>query len=143
MSFDTCWEVRPPAGQPGMPLDDLLARLAVSFPVHTFDHEIARQGALKRLAALQALSDSIPIPVPEAILAEYRDAYPVDVVLADSPDASEAILKFRIWPEPDRSVAKIHVVFATEDHYLAGRNLLDHMVESLEWAEPVDITDET
>lgn len=126
-----------------MPLADLLARLADAFPVHTFDPEGARQGALRRLAALQAITiNSIPVPVPEEIVASYRDAYPVDVVLADSPDAPEAKLKFTIWPEPDRSVTKVQVVFATDGHYLAGRALLARMVESLGWGEAVDVTDE-
>jgi hypothetical protein len=143
MSFHTCWEVRPTGGRPGMPLADLLARLAAAFPVHTFDPEGGRQGALRRLAALQAITiDSIPVPVPEEIVASYRDAYPVDVVLADSPDAGEAVLKFTIWPEPDRSVTKVQVVFATDGHYRAGRILLARMVESLGWGEAVDVTDE-
>jgi hypothetical protein len=145
MSFHTCWEVRPTGGQPGMPLADLLARLADAFPVHTFDPEGARQAALRRLAALQAITiDSIPVPVPvpEEIVASYRDAYPVDVVLAGSPDAGEAVLKFTIWPEPDRSVTKVQVVFATDGHYRAGCALLARMVESLGWGEAVDVTDE-
>ena len=97
MSFHTCWEVRPTGGQPGMPLADLLARLADAFPVHEFDHEGARQGALRRLAALQSMTmptasgETIPLPVPEEIVASYRDAYPVNVVLADSPGAEEAV----------------------------------------------------
>src|SRR6187455_83501 len=112
MSFHTCWEVRPAGGQSGMPLADLLARLADAFPIHNFDADGARQKALCRLAALQAITiDSIPAPVPEEIVASYRDAYPVDVVLANSTDAEEAALKFTIWPERDRSVAKIQVVF--------------------------------
>jgi hypothetical protein len=124
-------------------LADLLARLADAFPVHTFDPEGARQGALRRLAALQSITiDSIPVPVPEEIVASYRDACPVNVVLADSPDAEEAALKFTIWPEPDRSVMKVQVVFATDAHYVAGRALLARMVESLGWGEAVDVTDE-
>ena len=143
MSFHTCWEVRPTGGQPGMPLADLLARLADAFPVHTFDPEGGRQGALRRLAALQAITiDSIPVPVPEEIVASYRDAYPVDVVLADSADAGETVLRFTIWPEPDRSVTKVQVVFAADGHYRAGRTLLARMVESLGWGEAVDVTDE-
>jgi hypothetical protein len=91
-----------------MPLADFLARLAGAFPVRKFDPEGARQGALRRLAALQSITmDSIPVPVPEEIVASYRDAYPVEVVLADSPDAGEAVLKFTIWPEPDRSVSRV------------------------------------
>jgi hypothetical protein len=126
-----------------MPLADLLARLADAFPVHKFDPEGARQNALRRLAALQSLTiNSIPVPVPEEILASYRDGYPVDVVLANSPDAKEAVLKFTIWPEPDRSVTKVQVVFATDGHYRAGRALLARMVESLGWGKPVDVTDE-
>src|SRR5262245_50074577 len=143
MTFHSCWEVRPIGGQPGVPLADLLARLAAAFPVHTFDPEGARQGALRRLAALQSLTmDSIPVPVPEEIVASYRDAYPVDVVLANSPDAEDAVLKFTIWPEPDRSVAKIQVVFATDGHYLAASALLARLVESLGWGDAVDVTDE-
>ena len=148
MSFHTCWEVRPTGGQPGMPLADLLARLADAFPVHKFDHEGARQGALRRLAALQSMTmptasgETIPLPVPEEVVAAYRDAYPVAVVLANSPDAEEAVLRFTIWPEPDRSVTKVQVVFATDGHYRAGRALLARMVESLGWGEAVDVTDE-
>ena len=148
MSFHTCWEVRPTGGQAGMPLADLLARLADAFPVHKFDPEGARQGALRRLAALQSMTmptaygETIPLPVPKEIVMSYRDACPVAVVLADSPDAREGVLKFTIWPEPDRSVTKVQVVFATEGHYLVGRALLDRMVESLGWGEAVDVTDE-
>ena len=92
---------------------------------------------------MQAITmNSIPVPVPEEIVASYRDACPVNVFLADSPDAGEAVLKFTIWPEPDRSVTKVQVVFATEGHYLVGRALLDRMVESLGWGEAVDVTDE-
>jgi hypothetical protein len=86
--------------------------------------------------------ETIPVPVPEEIVASYRDAYPVDVVLADNPDAEEAVLKFTIWPEPDRSVTKIQVVFATEGHYRAGSSLLARLVMSLGWGQAVDVTDE-
>jgi hypothetical protein len=89
-----------------------------------------------------ASGETIPLPVPEEIVASYRDAYPVNVVLADSPGAEEAVLKFTIWPEPDRSVTKVQVVFATVDHYRAGSALLARMVEALGWGEAVDVTDE-
>ena len=39
-------------------------------------------------------------------------------------------------------LTKVQVVFATNGHYLAGRALLARMVESLEWGEAVDVTDE-
>ena len=95
------------------------------------------------LAALQSTTlDSIPVPVPDEIVAFYRDAYPVAVVLANSPDADEAVPKFTIWPESDRSVTKVQVVFATDGHYRVGRTLLARMVESLGWGEAVDVTDE-
>jgi hypothetical protein len=131
-----------------MPLADLLARLADAFPVHKFDPEGARQRALRRLAVLKSMTiptvsgETIPLPVPEEVVASYRDGYPVDVVLADSPDAEEAVLKFTIWPEPDRSVTKIQVVFATEGHYRAGSPLLARLVMSLGWGQAVDVTDE-
>jgi hypothetical protein len=139
VSFHTCWGVKPTDGQPGMPLEDLLARLADAFPVHKFDAEGARQGALRRLAALQAITD--PVPIPEEILAYYRDAYPVDVVLADSPDAEEAVLNFTVWPERDRSVSRVLVFFATEEHQRAGCVLLARLAEVLGW-EAEDVSDE-
>jgi hypothetical protein len=131
-----------------MPLADLLARLADAFPVHKFDPEGARQGALRRLALLKSMTmttasgETIPLPIPEEVVASYRDAYPVAVVLADTPDAEEAVLKFTVWPEPDRSVTKIQVVFATEGHYRAGSSLLARLVMSLGWGQAVDVTDE-
>ena len=75
-------------------------------------------------------------------MASIPRAYPVDVVLANSPDAEEAVLRFTIWPEPDRSVTKVQVVFATDGHYRAGSALLARMVESLGWGKAVDVTDE-
>jgi hypothetical protein len=122
-----------------MPLDDLLARLADAFPVHKFDAEGARQGALRYLAALSAITD--PVRIPEEILAYYRDAYPVDVVLADSPGAEEAVLNFTVWPERDRSVSRVLVRFATEEHQRAGCVLLARLTEALGW-EAEDVSDE-
>jgi len=139
LSFHICWGVKPTDGQPGMPLADLLARLSASFPVHKFDPESARQGALRRLAALQAITN--PVPIPEEILAYYRDAYPVDVVLADSPDADVAVLNFTVWPERDRSVSKVLVYFATEEQQRAGCFLLARLADVLGW-EAEDVTGE-
>jgi hypothetical protein len=79
--------------------------------------------------------------MPEEILAYYRDAYPVDVVLADSPDAEEAALDFTVWPERDRSVSRVLVRFATEGHQRAGCVLLARLAEVLGW-EAEDVSDE-
>lgn len=122
-----------------MPLADLLDRLAGAFPVHTFDPEGGRQGALQRLAALQAVTN--PVPMPEEVLACYRDAYPVDVVLADGPDAGAAVLNFTVWPEPDGVVSRVLVRFATEEHQRAGIVLLARVAEALGWMAE-DVSDE-
>jgi hypothetical protein len=139
VSFHTCWSVKPTDGQSGMPLEDLVARLADAFPVHKFDAEGARQGALRYLAALEAITN--PVRIPEEILAYYRVAYPVDVVLADSPGAEDAVLSFSIWPEQDRSVSEVLVRFATEEHQRAGCVLLARLAETLGW-EAEDVSDE-
>jgi hypothetical protein len=131
--------VKPADGQPGTPPADLLAQLADAFPVHKFDAEGARQGALRRLAALQAITD--PLPMPEEILAYYRDAYPVDVVLADGLDAGAPVLNFIVWPEPDRAVSRVLVRFATEEHQRAGSVLLARVAEALGWMAE-DVSDE-
>ena len=141
MSYHSCWAVKPDDGQPGMPLADLLARLAEAFPVHKFDAEGARQGALRYLAALEAITD--PVRIPEEILAHYRNAHPVDVVLADGPDADAAVLKFSVWPEPesDGVVTGVLVRFATEEEQRAGCVLLARVAEALGWIAE-DVTDE-
>jgi hypothetical protein len=131
--------VKPADGQPGMPLADLLARLAEAFPVHKFDPESARQGALRQLAALEAITD--PVRIPEEILSYYREAYPVDVVLADSPDSEGVVLDFSVWPERDRSVSKVLVRFVTEEHQRAACVLLSRMAEVLGWVAE-DVIDE-
>jgi hypothetical protein len=122
-----------------MPLADLLARLAGAFPVHTFDPEGGRQGALQRLAALQAVTN--PVPMPEEVLAYYRDAYPVDVVLADGPSVGAAVLSFTVWPEPGGAVSRVLVRFATEEHQRAGGVLLARVAEALGWMTE-DVSDE-
>src|SRR5262245_9302501 len=127
MSFHTCWDVKSADGKEAMPLDDVLARLAGAFPVHQFDPEGARQNALRRLAALEAIKT---VPMPEEILAYYRDAYPVDVVLADGDDP-EAVLKFSIWPAKDRTVNRIQVYFMTEERQRAAGYLLSRMADCL------------
>lgn len=138
MSFHTCWEVTPAEGDPGLLLDDLLARLAEAFPVHQFDSEGARQSALRRLAAMESLS--LSSPVPEELLAQYRDAYPVHVILVDG-DNEDANLDFTIWPEKDNSVKAIQVCFATEEHQRAAGYLLTRLAECLGW-ETLDVSDE-
>lgn len=120
-----------------MPLADLLTRLAGAFPVHEFDPESARASALRRLAALQRL----PIPVPEEVLAAYRDASPVEVVLADRAGADEAVLDFTIWPERDGSVLGVQVCFATEEDQRVGSVLLVRLASILGW-ESEDVSDE-
>ena len=124
-----------------MPLTELLARLAEAFPVHKFDAEGGRQNALRQLAALQAITD--PVRIPEEILAYYRDAHPVDVVLADGLDADAAMLNFSVWPEPetDGVVARVLVRFATEEHQREAAVLLSRLADVLDW-EAEDVTDE-
>ena len=139
MAFRTCWSVKPTDGLPGMPLADLLARLAGAFPFHTFDPDRGRRGALERLAALQAVTN--PVSMPEEVLAYYRNAYPVDVVLADGPDAGAAELRFSVWPDPDGPVSRVLVRFATEEHQRAGTVLLARVAEALGWMAE-DVSDE-
>ena len=137
MSFHTCWGVKPTDGQPGMPLTEFLARLAEAFPVHQFDAEAGRQGALGRLAALQNLS----VPVPEELVAFYRDARPVDVALADTDEAGLAALHFIVWPEKEGSVSEVKVYFGSEEHQREAAVLLARLAEMLGW-EAEDVTDE-
>jgi hypothetical protein len=122
-----------------MSLADLLARLAGAFPTHKFDPQSARQRALERLAALQAVTN--PVPIPEEMLAYYRNAYAVDVVLADGPGTGAAVLNFTVWPEPDGAVSRVLVRFATEEDQRAGRVLLARAAEALEWGAE-DVSDE-
>jgi len=137
VSFHTCWGVKPTDGQTRMPLEDLLARLADAFPVHKFDAEGARQGALRRLEALQKLS----IAVPEEVLASYRDAHPVAVSLADTNEEGLAALDFIVWPEKDGSVSGVKVYFVSEEHQREAAVLLARLAEVLGW-EAEDVTDE-
>ena len=139
LSFHTYWGVKPADGLPGMPLADLLARLAGAFPVHTFDPEGGRRGALERLAALQAVTN--PVAMPEEMLAYYRNAYPVDVVLADGPSAGAAVLTFTVWPEPGGVVSRVLVRFATEGHQRTGFVLLGRVADALGWMTE-DVSDE-
>jgi len=137
VSFHTCWGVKPTDGQPCMPLAEFLARLAEAFPVHQFDAEGARQGALRRLEALQKLS----IPVPEEVLASYRDAHPVGVSLADKDEDGLAALDFVVWPEKDGAVSGVKVYFGSEKHQREAAVLLARLAEVLGW-EAEDVTDE-
>lgn len=134
MSFHTCWDIAPAEGQPSLPLPDVLGRIAASFPFHTFDAESARQSALRRLAALESIGAS------EEVLAAYREARPVDVVLADSPD-DEYILDFTIWPEDDGLVRGLQVSFATAEHQHACAVHLSRLADALSW-ETIDVSDE-
>src|SRR5437660_127112 len=112
MSFHTYWVAEAPPGAPGVAVSEVLSRLALAFPVHTFDEEGARADAAKRLAALTAVG------APEAVLAGYRDARPVRVVLADAPRARFA-LDFTLWPDPKGLVRGLDVAFATARHQAA------------------------
>ncbi|MDY3554539.1 hypothetical protein R5W24_003663 [Gemmata sp. JC717] len=137
MSFYTCWDVKPTTGRPGMPLAELVARLADAFPVHEFDPEGARQNALRRLDALQ----NLPFQVPEDVLASYRNAHPVDVFLADAEEEHRAALDFTIWPEKDGSVTGLQICFGSEEHQREAAALLTRLAEVLSW-EPEDVSDE-
>ena len=137
MSFHTCWRLKPTSGRPGMPLTEFLAQSAAAFPIHKFDAEGARQGALRRLEALQRLS----VPVPEEIVAAYRDGQPVDVLLADTDEQDRSALRFVVWPEKDGSVSGVKVYFGSEEHQRKAVALLDRLAEVLGW-ESEDVTDE-
>jgi hypothetical protein len=126
MSFHTCWILEAPPDAPGVPVSDLLDRLAVAFPVHEFDADGARAEAAKRLAALTAVG------APEPILAGYRDARPVRVVLADGPGARH-VLDFTVWPDAAGSVSGIQVSFATAAHQDACYPALVRVAEVTGW----------
>jgi hypothetical protein len=134
LSFHTCWDIVPPEGKTGLLLADVLARMAMMFQVHRFDAEVARQSSLRRLAALESLG------APEQVLASYRDARPVAVVLADTPD-DEFSLDFTIWPDADGSVTGIQVAFGTPEHQAACAVSLSLLAGILGW-EAVDVSDE-
>lgn len=137
MSFHTCWAVKPTDGQLCMPLTEFLAVLAEAFPIHKFDAEGARQGALRRLEALQKLS----IPLPEEVVASYRDAHPVGVSVADKGGEGLAALDFVVWPEKDGSVSGVKVYFGSEEHQREAAVLLARLADVLGW-EAEDVTDE-
>lgn len=137
MSFHACWDVKPVDGQSSMPVMDILSHLTDAFPIHEFDPNGARQNALRRLEALQQL----PFPVPENVLASYREAHPVDVFLADTDDETLAYLDFTIWPEKDGAVTGIQICFATEDHQREACVLLARLAEVLGWGAE-DVSDE-
>jgi hypothetical protein len=120
-----------------MPLTGFLAQLAEAFPYHKFDAEGARQGALRRLEALQRL----PVPVPEEIVAAYRDGQPVAVWLADTGEGDRATLDFVVWPEKDGSVSGVKVYFGSEERQRAAAVLLARLAEALGW-ESENVTDE-
>jgi hypothetical protein len=127
VSFHTCWRLKPTGDQPGMPLTEFQAQLAAAFPVHQFDAEGARQGALRRLEALQRL----PVPVPEEIVAGYRDGQPVAVSLADTGEGDRAALDFVVWPEKDGSISEVKVYFGTEEHQSKAFALLARLAKVL------------
>lgn len=134
MSFYSGWEARPADGC-GIPVDQFVASLTAAFPFHVFDPESARQSALNRLAALQTL----PFPVPEEVLASYRDARPVDVQLGDDP-SSGVVLDFTVWPDADGTVAAAEVYFANAADQQSAWDLLTRFAGCLGW-ELVDVTD--
>lgn len=137
MSFHTCWRLKPASGRRAMPLTEFLARLAAAFPIHEFDAERARQGALRRLEALQRL----PVPVPEELVAAYRDGRPVAVSLADMDEEGRAALDFVVWPEKDGAVSEVKVYFGSEEHQGKAFALLARLSEVLGW-ESEDVTDQ-
>ena len=63
MSFHTCWDVKAPEDTPGVPVPEVLNRLAMAFPVHSFDAEGAIANLTKQVAAMESLG------IPEEILA--------------------------------------------------------------------------
>lgn len=93
MSFHTCWDVKAPEDAPGVPAPEVLDRLAVAFPFHSFDAEGAMASLAEQVAAMERLG------IPEEILAWYRNARPVLVTLSDAPGAPFR-LKFTVAPDP-------------------------------------------
>jgi hypothetical protein len=79
--------------------------------------------------------------MPEEVLAYYRDAYPVHVMLADGLDVGAAMLTFTVWPEPDGPVSRVLVRFATQEQQQAACVLIARMAEALGWVAE-DVTDE-
>jgi hypothetical protein len=120
-----------------MPPTEFQARLAGAFPHPKFDAEGARQGALRRLEAIQRLS----IPVPDEIAAAYRDGQPVAVSLADTEEQDRIALDFVVWPEKDGSVSQVKVYFRSEEHQSEAFALLTRLAEVLGW-ESEDVTAE-
>jgi hypothetical protein len=137
VSFHSCWKLKPAEDRPGMPLTEFLSLLAEAFPHHKFDAEGARQGALRRLEALQRLQ----IPIPEELVAIYRDGQPVEVWLADAGQGDQAFLNFVVWPEKDGSVPEVKVYFGSEERQHAAAVLLAQLAEVLDW-DAEDVTDD-
>lgn len=119
-----------------MRLTEFVAVLAEAFPIHKFDAVGARQGALRYLEALQRL----PIPIPEEIVAAYRDGQPVDVLLADTEEQDRRALRFVVWPEKNGSVSEVKVYFGSEERRRRAAALLARLAEVLGW-ESEDVTD--
>src|SRR5262245_26235122 len=132
MSFHTCWEVKAPADAPGVPAPEMLDRLAMAFPVHSFDADGAMADVARQIAAMASLG------IPEEILAWYRNARPVLVVLSDAPDAP-FVLKFTVAPDPALGpdpagpVRGILASFATPAHQEACFPLLVRVAEVMGW----------
>ena len=132
MSFHTCWDVKAPVDSPGVPVPEMLGRLAVAFPVHSFDAEGAMADVAKQIAAMESLD------FPEEIVGRYRNARPVLVVLSDSPDAP-FVLKFTVAPDPALGpdpagpVRSILASFATPAHQEACFPLLVRVAEVMGW----------
>lgn len=132
MSFHTCWDVKAPEDTPGVPVPEVLNRLAMAFPVHSFDAEGAMANLTKQVAAMESLG------IPEEILAWYRNARPVLVTLSDTPDAP-FMLKFTVAPDPALGpdpagpVRSFLASFATAAHQDACFPLLVRVAEVLGW----------
>ena len=54
MSFHTCWDVKAPVDTPGVPVPEMLDRLALAFPVHSFDAVGAMADMAKQIAVYKA-----------------------------------------------------------------------------------------
>ena len=128
MSFHTCWDVKAPGDTPGVPVPEMLERLALAFPVHSFDADGAMADMAKQIAAMESLG------FPEEILGWYRNARPVLVVLSDAPDAP-FVLKFTVAPDPALGpdpagpVRSVLASFATPAHQEACFPLLVRVAE--------------
>ncbi|EMI28688.1 MULTISPECIES: hypothetical protein [Rhodopirellula] len=83
------YDISPADDADCLSIDDVVTRVADTFPRHEISAEEAQSDAKKRLAALEGLN------APEEICRIYREGKPVRCRIAE-PDAKE-YLEFDVW----------------------------------------------